>query len=109
MKKNGVIHYGQKTSPYNIQHFRAFNSNLLMVLTEKEIENPIFVMDNVPFHKSNEIKNILDDSTVRLLFLPPYSFFLNPIENLFTQWKDKVKSSNCSDEDSLFLEIRKSF
>lgn len=40
-----------------------------------------------------------------LVWLPPYSPFLNPIENLFSKWKNGVKDRESMDEDGLYKNI----
>ena len=34
-----------------------------------------------------QIRELIEDNGPELMFLPPYSPFLNPIKNLFSQWK----------------------
>ena len=58
------------------------------------MENYTIVMDNVAFHKSVEARNLISDSGHNLMFLPPYTPHLNPIEEFFSKWKHHVKSSN---------------
>ena len=36
------------------------------------------------------------------IFLPPYSPFLNPIENLFSHWKLMIKQMKAQTEDELY-------
>ena len=58
-------------------------------------------MDNVQFHKCREIQQLINNNNYELLFLPPYSPFLNPIENMFSKWKGITKSSNPRNEHDL--------
>ncbi|KII65391.1 hypothetical protein RF11_03493 [Thelohanellus kitauei] len=51
-----------------------------------------FFMDNVRFHHSIEVRQALESRGHRILFLPPYSPQLNPIELLFSKWKSIIKS-----------------
>ena len=44
-------------------------------------------MDNASFHRSSEIGQICAEAGVRLLYLPPYSPDLNPIEEFFAELK----------------------
>ncbi|KAG0437656.1 hypothetical protein DMUE_3563 [Dictyocoela muelleri] len=69
------------------------------------MNNVIFVIDNIPFHKSITIRNYILSNNHRILYLPQYSPFLNPIVNLFAQWKHIIKTSNCTDEYSLINRI----
>ena len=40
-----------------------------------------------------------------LLFLPPYSPFFNPIENVFGVWKNKVRDAKARNEEELMCVI----
>ena len=76
----------------------------------------IVVLDNVGLHKVDLVvsefppidKNIhtsshcLSDCPMRLLFLSPYSPFLNPIEEAFGWIKNKVKKDLPQDTEDLF-------
>ena len=47
----------------------------------------VIVMDNASFHKNKRIQKLLNRHGHRLLFLPPYSPNLNPIEKKWAQAK----------------------
>ncbi len=47
----------------------------------------VVVMDNAPFHKSPKTPELIESKAATLLFLPPYSPDLNPIENDFATIK----------------------
>jgi transposase len=51
----------------------------------------VVIMDNASFHKSPETKRLLQDAGCRILFLPPYSPDLNPIEIFWANLKKKVQ------------------
>ena len=46
------------------------------------------VCDNASFHKTNYIIALAQSLNINLIFLPPYSPFLNPIENLWGVLKE---------------------
>lgn len=48
-------------------------------------------MDNAAFHKSEQTKLLIENAGCRLLFLPPYSPDLNPIEKFWANLKAKIK------------------
>ncbi|MHC5226527.1 transposase [Ignatzschineria sp. LJL83] len=50
-------------------------------------KNSVVVLDNETFHKSDYLKEIAPKYGVELLFLPPYSPELNPIEKLWANLK----------------------
>ena len=47
-------------------------------------------MDNVNFHKSKNIIEIIEQSNNKVLFIPPYSPEFNPIEKLFSVFKNYI-------------------
>ena len=47
----------------------------------------VIVMDNARFHKSRRIQKLLNRHGHRILWLPPYSPDLNPIEKKWAQAK----------------------
>lgn len=49
--------------------------------------NSVLVMDNMKSHHAKAVKNLLDSSGVRYIYLPPYSPDLNPIEKLWSKVK----------------------
>lgn len=64
-----------------------FNAWLAEQLCPLLHANHVVVMDNVPFHKSATTKDLLSRRGATLLFLPPYSPDLNPLEHDFANIK----------------------
>jgi transposase len=48
-------------------------------------------MDNATFHKSQKTKELIQSVGCRLLFLPPYSPDLNPIEKFWANMKRWIR------------------
>ncbi|KAJ5480242.1 hypothetical protein N7530_005751 [Penicillium desertorum] len=48
-------------------------------------------MDNASFHHSERITQMCVDTGVKLVYLPPYSPDLNPIEEFFAELKAFIK------------------
>jgi transposase len=48
-------------------------------------------MDNASFHHSARIEQLCGKAGVKLLYLPPYSPDLNPIEEFFAELKTFIK------------------
>ena len=101
MNKNKIFKFEIKDRAYNQENFIDFLSSLFQLFNEEQIGNATLVMDNVPFHKTKKVKEFVEERGYTLLFLPPYSPFLNPIENLFSKWKNFVKLCNQKDEVQL--------
>ena len=53
-------------------------------------EGMVVIMDNASFHKSEKVKKMIENAKCRLLFLPPYSPELNPIEKFWANLKKLV-------------------
>ena len=58
---------------------------------EKLEKRVLIVMDNARFQRKNILENIIKETEHCLLFLPPYSLDLNPIEKLWANMKKKLK------------------
>jgi transposase len=53
----------------------------------------IVVMDNLPAHKGEIVRNRIETTGARLLLLPPYSPDLNPIERAFSKLKALLRKA----------------
>lgn len=51
----------------------------------------VLIMDNASFHHSERIEQMCSEHGVKLMYLPPYSPDLNPIEEFFTELKAFIK------------------
>ena len=75
----------------NAALFEDFIEQLLHHCGRWPEPNSLLVMDNASFHRSARIKQMCADAGVRLMFLPPYSPDLNPIEEFFAELKAFIK------------------
>jgi hypothetical protein len=71
----------------------AFLTYLEKVLGPTLSEGDIVVMDNLPAHKGDAVKKLIEARGAKLLFLPPYSPDLNPIETGLRQAQDPPAKS----------------
>lgn len=53
----------------------------------------VVILDNAAFHKSEKTRQLITNAGCTLLFLPPYSPDLNPIEVFWANLKAKIRSS----------------
>ncbi|KAL3989085.1 hypothetical protein ACER0C_013403 [Sarotherodon galilaeus] len=93
ISQNGVVHHHATIGPYNTAHIIAFLDTLHDMLTVQRPEQTryVIVWDNVRFHRSALVRNwFTDHPSFMALNLPPYSPFLNPIEEFFSAWRWKV-------------------
>jgi transposase len=52
----------------------------------------IVIMDNLPAHKADGVRDAIEAVGASLLFLPPYSPDFNPIENAFAKLKAMMRA-----------------
>ena len=62
----------------------------------------VVIMDNLAAHKSTPIRDAIEAVGARLLFLPPYSPDLNPIENAFAKLKALLRKAAARSIDQLW-------
>lgn len=68
-----------------------FNAWLKQVLLPELKPGQVLILDNATFHRSEASKKLVEDAGCELLFLPPYSPDLNPIEKCWANMKRKVR------------------
>jgi transposase len=66
-----------------------FNAWLERHLIPELIEKSVIVLDNASFHNTKKTKEIVEQYGYKILFLPPYSPDLNPIEKFWAVLKNK--------------------
>ena len=61
----------------------------------------IVIMDNLTAHKGERIKELIDERGCKLLYLPPYSPDLNPIEEAFSKIKRILRKAEARSREAL--------
>ena len=82
--------------------FEFWFSEQLLPSLEK---GSVIVMDNASFHSKKRLISVAQKAGYKLIFLPPYSPELNPIEKFWAWLKHflrKILSSATSFDDALF-------
>lgn len=67
----------------------------------------IVVMDNLPAHKRDTVRKAIEAAGAILLYLPPYSPDLNPIEMAFSKLKAMLRNAKERSIDDLWKRIGK--
>lgn len=62
----------------------------------------IVVMDNLPSHKVAGVREAIEAAGATLLYLPPYSPDLNPIEQAFAKLKSMLRTAAARSVDALW-------
>jgi len=69
-----------------------FNTWLKEMLIPALTSGYVLILDNASFHKSIESQKLVESSGCKILFLPPYSPDLNPIEKYWANMKVKIRN-----------------
>lgn len=83
--------------PINGESFLAYVRQILVPTLKP---GDIVVMDNLGSHKGQAVRTLIRAAGARLVFLPPYSPDLNPIEQAFSKlkhWLRKAKERSIDD------------
>ena len=79
-----------------------FEAFVEQVLVPELRPGDVVIMDNLSSHKRQRIRELIEDAGARLVFLPPYSPDLNPIELVFAKVKQLLRSMACRTRDALW-------
>jgi transposase len=88
--------------PVNGDVFRTYVERVLVpVLRPRDI----VIMDNLSSHKGAKVRELIGAAGARLLFLPPYSPDLNPIEQAFSKLKHWLRRAAVRTPDRLWRAV----
>ena len=68
-----------------------FNQWVEQFLIKELKPGQVVVMDNATFHKSQKAKDLIESVGCQIIFLPPYSPDLNPIEKFWANMKRWIR------------------
>ena len=68
-----------------------FNAWLKQGLLPKLTAGQVLILDNASFHKSVKNRKLVESYGCEILYLPPYSPDLNPIEKCWANMKAKIR------------------
>jgi transposase len=74
----------------NGERFRAYITEVLVPALKP---GDTVIMDNLPAHKSPLVRTMIEAAGANLLYLPPYSPDLNPIEKAFSKLKAMLRKA----------------
>jgi transposase len=82
--------------------FRAYVDQMLAPSLRR---GDVVVLDNLPVHKVAGVREAIRAVGASLLYLPPYSPDLNPIEQLFAKLKALLRKAAARTRDALWETI----
>ena len=95
--------YQKNTGGIDVINFNEFYNEFI----KGKYNNNLIIMDNAKFHKSKIVKENIEKSTNKIIYILPYNAKLNPIENLFSQIKNYVKNISPATYEDLKITIDK--
>jgi transposase len=85
--------------PINAECFFAYVEQILVPVLH---QGDTVILDNLSSHKGDEAARLIAAAGARLLFLPPYSPDLNPIEMAFAKFKELLRQAQARTVDALW-------
>lgn len=87
---NGMVAPMVLDGPMNGEAFLAY---IRQVLVPELRKGNVVIMDNLPAHKVTGVRDAIEDTGARLIYLPPYSPDFNPIEMAFSKLKAALRKA----------------
>ena len=79
----------------------VFEAYLEYFLAPELKEGQVVVMDNLPAHKPDRVRELIEDRGSELVYLPPYSPDYNPIEEAFSKIKGLLREAEARTRETL--------
>jgi len=79
----------------------VFEAYLERVLAPSLRPGQVVVMDNLSSHKGGRVRELVEGCGCELLYLPPYSPDLNPIEEAFAKLKTLLRKTGARTREAL--------
>lgn len=106
VRLNGKTAYTLYQGGTTADRFAEYLSNTLIPTLS---ENDIIIMDNMRSHHAKAVRQILDSSGIKYLYLPPYSPDLNPIEKMWSKIKAYLRKVKVRKASELPAAIEEAF
>jgi transposase len=105
MNIKGVLNYRIITdSTCNSVKFGEFlRETIEKVSLNVNLNGSWFILDNAQIHKTMQIRSLFDERDYTLKYLSPYSYMLNPAENVFSKIKTSVRAKLSENNENLVL------
>ena len=90
--------------PINGERFRIYVEKVLIPTLKP---GDIVIADNLGSHKGKAVRHAIRAAGARILFLPKYSPDLNPIEQVFSKLKHRLRQAAARNPNDICSEIGK--
>jgi transposase len=85
----------------------VFEAFVRQVLVPTLSAGDVVVMDNLSSHKGPRVRTLVESAGATVLYLPPYSPDLNPIEPAFAKLKQLMRSAGHRTTDALWRDVQR--
>jgi hypothetical protein len=68
MNRNSMLYKMINTRAFNIADFSSFINNLCLYLRERDMNNCVFILDNVAFHRNISIRDLVTQNGTYYIF-----------------------------------------
>jgi transposase len=85
----------------------VFESFVAKVLVPSLHAGDIVVMDNLSSHKGKRVAQLVESADATVVYLPPYSPDLNPIEMAFSKLKQLMRSAEHRTREALWSDMQR--
>ena len=102
----GTLRYTTFSGGTTVEKFKQYLENDLLPYLNRD---SVLVMDNMKSHHAKAVKDLLDSSGIRYIYLPPYSPDLNPIEKLWSKVKAFLRKFKARTLEELPIAIQHAF
>ena len=106
VRLNGKTSYTVYCGGTTMEQFAEYLKTMLIPALSK---TDIIVMDNMRSHHAKIVKQVLDESEINDLYLPPYSPDLNPIEKMGSKLKAYLRKEKVRIASELPPAIERAF
>jgi transposase len=104
LRHDGIVAPFVIDKPMNGDIFQTWIERCLLPVVAP---GDIVVMDNLPAHKRDSVRQAIEAAGASLTYLPPYSPDLNPIEMAFSKLKAMLRQASERTIDALWKRIGK--
>lgn len=106
IKLNGETAYTTYNGGTTGERFVDYLKNILIPTLNK---GDVIIMDNMRSHHVKDVKEVIEKAEMTLLYLPPYSPDLNPIEKMWSKIKAVLRKLKVRDLSALPEAIKYAF
>ena len=104
LRTTGLVATALFDGATNSERFRGYVADTLVPVLKP---GDTVILDNLQAHKVAGVRETIEAAGARLLYLPPYSPDLNPIEQAFAKLKALLRSASARTVSDLWGEIWK--